>query len=101
MGRSKAIDALRAVAVMLVLGAHMDRCPRATSKVLFFLTDLWATCGWVGVDIFFVMSGYLVARLLFQEHARTGGISLKTFFVRRGFKIYPAFRIPERHCSQH
>lgn len=93
MGRSKAIDILRAGAVLLVLGAHMDRCPRATSEALFFLTNLWATCGWVGVDIFFVMSGYLVSRLLFQEHARTGGISVKTFFFRRGFKIYPAFWI--------
>ena len=91
MGRSKAIDMLRAVAVALVLGAHMDRCPSATSEVLYFLTNLWANCGWVGVDIFFVMSGYLVSRLLFREYARTGGISLKTFFVRRGFKIYPAF----------
>jgi peptidoglycan/LPS O-acetylase OafA/YrhL len=45
------------------------------------------------VDLFFVLSGFLISGLLFKEQAKTGSISFKRFFVRRGFKIYPAFYV--------
>ena len=44
-----------------------------------------------GVDLFFVLSGFLVAGLLFAEHARTGTVNVVRFLFRRGLKIYPAF----------
>jgi peptidoglycan/LPS O-acetylase OafA/YrhL len=91
MGRSKAIDILRAVAVLLVLGRHMDGCPVRVSPFLHWLTVRWETGGWVGVDLFFVLSGFLVSGLLFREHQKHGHISVKNFLIRRGFKIYPAF----------
>ncbi|MFM2082181.1 MAG: hypothetical protein RL380_872 [Verrucomicrobiota bacterium] len=91
MPRSKAIDILRVVAVLLVMGRHMDRCPASVSPALHWLTDVWQLGGWVGVDLFFVLSGFLVSGLLFREHDRHGAISLKAFLIRRGFKIYPAF----------
>jgi peptidoglycan/LPS O-acetylase OafA/YrhL len=47
--------------------------------------------GWAGVDLFFVLSGFLVSGLLFREHIREGRVSFSRFFVRRGLKIYPAF----------
>ena len=47
--------------------------------------------GWVAVDVFFVLSGFLVSGLLFQEVAQTGTASPGRFLIRRGFKIYPAF----------
>jgi peptidoglycan/LPS O-acetylase OafA/YrhL len=47
--------------------------------------------GWVGVDLFFVLSGFLVSSLLFEEHQRQGRASIRRFLVRRGLKIYPAF----------
>jgi len=47
--------------------------------------------GWIGVDLFFVLSGFLVSGLLFREHQKFGSISAKRFLVRRGLKIYPAF----------
>ena len=47
--------------------------------------------GWVGVDLFFVLSGFLISGLLFAEYKGTGGIAWKRFFIRRGLKIYPAF----------
>jgi peptidoglycan/LPS O-acetylase OafA/YrhL len=47
--------------------------------------------GWVGVDIFFVLSGFLVSGLLFNEYKRRGTISIARFYVRRGLKIYPPF----------
>ncbi len=49
--------------------------------------------GWCGVDLFFVLSGFLISGLLFQEYKRFGDIHLKTFWLRRGFKIYPAFYV--------
>lgn len=89
--RSKAIDILRAVAVLLVFGRHMTPCPESVSPTLHALTSVWHQGGWVGVDLFFVLSGFLVSGLLFQEHEKYGRISGGRFLVRRGFKIYPGF----------
>jgi peptidoglycan/LPS O-acetylase OafA/YrhL len=79
--RNNVLDALRAVAVLLVLGRH-----RSVSAV-------WTRIGWCGVDLFFVISGFLISGLLFQEYKRFGDIRLKTFWLRRGLKIYPAFYV--------
>ncbi len=51
----------------------------------------WIQCGWVGVDLFFVLSGFLISGLLFREYQRYGQIRFFHFLVRRGFKIYPSF----------
>lgn len=77
--RSKVLDALRAVAILLVLGRHTE------------VSEVWTRIGWCGVDLFFVLSGFLISGLLFQEYKRFGDIRLKTFWFRRGLKIYPAF----------
>lgn len=45
----------------------------------------------MGVDLFFVLSGFLISGLLFSEYKRRRSIGFKRFFIRRGFKIYPAF----------
>jgi peptidoglycan/LPS O-acetylase OafA/YrhL len=47
--------------------------------------------GWVGVDLFFVLSGFLVSGLLFIEYRKYGSLRIGRFLIRRGFKIYPAF----------
>ncbi len=49
--------------------------------------------GWAGVDLFFVLSGFLVGGLLFREYRETGALNFRRFFIRRGFKIYPPFWI--------
>lgn len=77
--RSKVLDALRAVAILLVLGRHTN------------VSEVWTHVGWCGVDLFFVLSGFLISGLLFQEYKRFGNIRLGTFWLRRGLKIYPAF----------
>ncbi len=77
--RNRGVDILRAVAVLLVLGRHGGG-PR-----------VWNNVGWIGVDLFFVLSGFLISGLLYSEYKKTGGINWKRFFIRRGFKIYPAF----------
>jgi peptidoglycan/LPS O-acetylase OafA/YrhL len=49
--------------------------------------------GWIGVDLFFVLSGFLVSALLFKEYLKFGDIHVKRFLIRRGFKIYPIYYI--------
>lgn len=77
--RIKSIDALRGVAILLVLGEHM------------YVSDLWMWVGWTGVDLFFVLSGFLISGLLFSEYKRHGEIRFSHFFIRRGLKIYPGY----------
>jgi peptidoglycan/LPS O-acetylase OafA/YrhL len=45
----------------------------------------------VGVDLFFVLSGFLISGLLFREYIERGKIDLKRFWIRRSLKIYPPF----------
>ena len=70
------IQGLRAVAVMLVLLSHAGFA--------------FAPGGYVGVDVFFVISGFLITSLLVKELFDTGGISLAGFFSRRARRILPA-----------
>jgi peptidoglycan/LPS O-acetylase OafA/YrhL len=77
--RSSALDVLRAVAVILVFSAH--------SGILPILSHI----GWMGVDLFFVLSGFLVSGLLFREYRESQQVRAGRFLARRGFKIYPQF----------
>ena len=77
--RLKELDVLRAIAVLLVLCSHVPSF------------DWLQRSGWIGVDLFFVLSGFLVSGLLYSEYKKHGTLSPKRFLVRRGLKIYPAF----------
>jgi len=79
MHRNQSLDLLRGIAILLVLVRH------------FGYPAVWTRPGWSGVDLFFVLSGYLISGLLFKEYQLTGGLDLKRFWIRRGFKIYPSF----------
>ncbi|HUQ68848.1 MAG TPA: acyltransferase [Planctomycetaceae bacterium] len=85
------LDLLRCVAVLLVLGRHLTPCPRDTNAVVWAATAVWQRGGWVGVDLFFVLSGFLVSGLLFREDQAGGPVDVGRFLVRRAFKIYPSF----------
>lgn len=87
------IDVLRAVAVVLVIFRHNDLgWSTGLEPIDAILRRLW-TGGWIGVDLFFVLSGFLVSSLLFREHLRHGRIQPGRFLIRRGLKIYPAFYV--------
>jgi peptidoglycan/LPS O-acetylase OafA/YrhL len=85
------LDILRAVAVFLVLASHAVLPPAGASPLIHVVGSFFNTYGHLGVDLFFVLSGFLVSGLLFREHARNGHIAPGRFLLRRGFKIYPAF----------
>jgi peptidoglycan/LPS O-acetylase OafA/YrhL len=80
-GRLQRLDVLRAIAVVLVMGRHLHSY------------DMLVQMGWTGVDLFFVLSGFLVSGLLFAEYKARGALDVRRFFIRRGFKIYPAFYV--------
>ncbi|MBK0382060.1 acyltransferase [Pedobacter sp. SD-b] len=79
VSRYQILDVLRGVAIILVLFNH--------HLALGFLQK----GGWIGVSLFFILSGYLISGLLFKEIINTGKLDLKLFYIRRGFKIYPNF----------
>jgi peptidoglycan/LPS O-acetylase OafA/YrhL len=85
------LDLVRALAIALVLGRHLPPLDRALPQFLQPVARGWINFGWVGVDLFFVLSGFLVSGLLFQEYQRDRKIRVGRFLIRRGFKIYPSF----------
>ncbi|HEX5087498.1 MAG TPA: acyltransferase, partial [Nocardioides sp.] len=70
------VQGLRAIAVLTVIASHAS---------VPYLDG-----GFVGVDVFFVISGFLISKLLFREAERTGRISIPSFYARRARRILPA-----------
>jgi peptidoglycan/LPS O-acetylase OafA/YrhL len=91
--RLRSLDVLRGIAVLSVLGAHMHLGPATGPAWLRRVLWVWERGGWIGVDLFFVLSGFLISGLLFREYVRYGHIQPGRFLIRRGFKIYPAFYV--------
>jgi peptidoglycan/LPS O-acetylase OafA/YrhL len=85
--RLLSLDVLRLVACVLVIVTHVPLGAAAPPPGLAQIRR----GGWVGVDLFFVLSGYLVSGLLFREYLRRGSVDAGRFLVRRGLKLYPAF----------
>ncbi len=91
--RLLSLDALRGIAVLLVLGRHMPVTSESRDTLGTAFLSAWHRGGWIGVDLFFVLSGFLVSGLLFRDYRQTGQLSIGRFLIRRGFKIYPAFYV--------
>lgn len=80
--RIDGLDGIRACAVIAVVWHHahggIESIPISRN-------------GFLGVDVFFVLSGYLITTLLLRERATSGGISLSKFYVRRSLRIFPLY----------
>jgi peptidoglycan/LPS O-acetylase OafA/YrhL len=75
LGYRPELDGVRGVAIAMVVGVHSLDFP---------------VTGTLGVDVFFVLSGFLITTLLFEEHDVNGRLSLRAFYVRRIRRLYPA-----------
>jgi peptidoglycan/LPS O-acetylase OafA/YrhL len=88
--RNTNLDALRAIAILMVLGRHAGETMLFAHTANFY-TAYWARVGWAGVDLFFVLSGFLISGLLFSDYQEKGRIDVARFYIRRGLKIWPSF----------
>ena len=70
------LDGMRALAVVAVMVYHAN--------------SAWLPGGFLGVEVFFVISGYLITLLLIGEHERTGAVNLGHFWMRRARRLLPA-----------
>ena len=73
------LDGMRAIAVVAVMVYHANTA--------------WLPGGFLGVEVFFVISGYLITLLLIGEHERTGGVNLGQFWLRRAKRLLPALYV--------
>src|ERR1035441_6727486 len=88
--RIPSLDGLRAISIVLVLFAHLCGSPGFLGYGAMRFTG---GVGPLGVQVFFVISGFLITGLLLKEHAKTGRISVPAFYFRRAFRILPAFAV--------
>ena len=89
------LDGLRAIAVLLVICDHwvyewVDIAHLPAPSFVRLPLFYW---GWTGVDLFFVLSGFLIGRQLWSELDRTGRIDVWQFVLRRGLRIWPLYYV--------
>jgi len=80
--RIRTVDGWRGVAILMVIVYHSAYGTR-------FGNQLWASLGCLGVDIFFVVSGYIITLRFLEEREKTSTINLRSFYARRAFRILP------------
>ncbi|HTS37987.1 MAG TPA: acyltransferase [Candidatus Solibacter sp.] len=83
MRRIPSLDGLRAISITLVILGHLAHWKHVPAAVL-------GDYGLLGVQVFFVLSGYLITNLLLREYDRTAAIDLREFYIRRAYRILPA-----------
>ena len=74
--QSEALDGLRGIAILAVLAFHTGFAPMR-----------W---GFLGVDMFFTISGFVISKVLVEEYSQTGSVSFKRFYLRRAGRLFPA-----------
>ncbi|MAA74042.1 MAG: hypothetical protein CMN28_04995 [Salinisphaeraceae bacterium] len=85
-------DLFRAAAILLVLAHHLApylQLPGLAGGIVHWLHEL----GLYGVDVFFVLSGWLIGGLYWKEHEKTGGVHIGRFWVRRWFRTLPPYAV--------
>lgn len=93
-----AFDGFRGIGVVVVIFSH---CPQVLESSLYnaiWQLNMASRVGYIALDIFFVMSGFFITRLLLRERAKTGRISFKDFYIRRALRIFPVYYLTVIAC---
>lgn len=93
-----AFDGFRGIGVVVVIFSH---CPQVLESSIY--NAIWhvnqlSRVGYIALDIFFVMSGFFITRLLLRELSKTGRISFKDFYIRRALRIFPVYYLTVIVC---
>jgi len=83
-----ALDAIRGLAILLVLLHNLSNF-EARGKLIYKLWTLIPECGWIGVELFFVLSGFLITGILLDD--KGAPTFFRTFYVRRALRIFPLY----------
>ena len=84
------LDGIRGTAVLIVIASHLPVLLRYQSVTPWHLLNRLLSGGFLGVDIFFVLSGFLITSLLLKEHSNNLQINLSHFYARRARRLLPA-----------
>jgi len=85
------LDLVRGLAILLVLLRHGERALHAPSTEPGGSVETICINGWVGVDLFFVLSGYLITRHLVERGIGSDGFGMSRYLLMRGLRILPAY----------
>ncbi len=81
-----ALDSIRGVAVLLVVSMHAE-------YYFFDPTISWISGGFLGVDLFFVLSGFLITNILLSDFTRHDKLSYRKFYINRFLRLFPALAL--------
>lgn len=85
------LDGLRFFGFLLVFLHHVYQTTYSDNQFANFFLTIFRTNGWVGVDLFLILSGFLVTTLLLKEKLHHGSFSVKNFHIRRILRIWPLY----------
>lgn len=89
--RNPYLDGLRTIAVLLVINGHLAESFSDAYGANAYSRFTLTSNGWIGVDLFFVLSGFFIGSQLWRELEKTETISFPRFVVRRGLRIWPLY----------
>lgn len=87
----KVLNGLRGYAALFVIIGHLPQITNSLTSEFFNNAISFSRLAYISVDIFFILSGYLITRNLIIEKEKNGNISIKNFFYRRFLRIFPIY----------
>ena len=92
------VDGVRAIAILWVMSYHLVlfHLGSFTAEAVGIATarwTQWTSRGDMGVDLFFVISGYLIGTILLTEYRKSGTLQIKRFYIRRFLRLIPVYTV--------
>jgi peptidoglycan/LPS O-acetylase OafA/YrhL len=90
-GQIPFLDGLRSIAILLVVSGHFSSDFATIYGSTSYSRLPFVANGWIGVDLFFVLSGFFIGGQLWKEQSRRGTVDVGRFMIRRGLRIWPLY----------